>query len=423
MHDQIEWATSVRMRGLLLIIDYVARKMKKAGASIPGDLARSYISKIARPKRENTIQEPLLLLVEIGILDSVRPSVFGPHIKSPGVFRIHADYDTKVQNLTILLPKKLREKCEQADGRKERRLNRRYPFRARLLDDLKRLSLSQEARKIIAVLQRDGRKSSAIQSLTQILDGALHHFANVNERGQITTSIGSLPTELKDQLLIDGEKAAFSDISHAHYCILPALITGRMQYLKNKGASAQVIADYELERAQLRDFLGSGDFYRKLCRDPENEAERAEKKELLLVILNWPNQRCERNGLYQKLRRMFPLTWRIIEDLKRSDHRTIAKQLQSLTARAIERALIELQRQGILVIPHVDALLSQEKSRIWVCEALGRAVYGISGVCAKVGGIRYNPDGSTSGNQPKQLATGCLKVQYCLAQADPQVCG
>ena len=70
------------------------------------------------------------------------------------------------------------------------------------------------------------------------------------------------------------------------------------------------------------------------------------RKLLLTMILNWPNAKCEGNGLYRRMRRLFRSTFRICEDIKRKDHRDISKSLQYYTAKAINGALLDAQAQG-----------------------------------------------------------------------------
>jgi hypothetical protein len=53
--------------------------------------------------------------------------------------------------------------------------------------------------------------------------------------------------------------------------------------------------------------------------------------------------------------------------------------------------LLEAQREGIAAIPHVDALICQEKDRERVCEVIGRRIFEATGVCCVVGDIRYSP--------------------------------
>jgi len=68
-----------------------------------------------------------------------------------------------------------------------------------------------------------------------------------------------------------------------------------------------------------------------------------------------------------------------------------APQLHRFTADAIAAALLEAQQKGIAAIPHVDALICQEKYRNRVCEIIGRQIFKATGVCCTVGGIRYSP--------------------------------
>ncbi|GEM_PF-6812400 len=99
---------------------------------------------------------------------------------------------------------------------------------------------------------------------------------------------------------------------------------------------------------------------------------------------------CVESGDYRWLRQRFPCVFQVIEDIKRNDHRNISKPLQHFTAAAINSALIEAQKRGIIAIPEVDAIICQEQHKDTVCEIIGRKVYEISGgVTCKVGGVRY----------------------------------
>ena len=83
---QTAWCSRVRVRGLLLLIDYICRKLKRNGTiTISADLAHSFISKIRKRDRPSTITEPLHLLCVIGVLQKLRPAVFA-HIKRSAVY-------------------------------------------------------------------------------------------------------------------------------------------------------------------------------------------------------------------------------------------------------------------------------------------------------------------------------------------------
>jgi hypothetical protein len=101
--------------------------------------------------------------------------------------------------------------------------------------------------------------------------------------------------------------------------------------------------------------------------------------------------------LYRYMRRRFPITFGICEDIKRKDHRNISKALQFFTAQAINGALLEAQALRIPAIPDVDAIICPQQHRDEVCRLIGKQVYDITGgVRCKVDGLRYTPVDSGS---------------------------
>ena len=78
---QVEWCTEVRVGGLLLVLHYILIGHHSKGTRISGGLARDLVSALKRPKREGTIQQPLDVLEEIGLLTKLREAIFTPHVK------------------------------------------------------------------------------------------------------------------------------------------------------------------------------------------------------------------------------------------------------------------------------------------------------------------------------------------------------
>jgi hypothetical protein len=184
---QTAWCSRVRLLGLLLLIDYICRNLKKGAISISADLAHSFVSKLRKRKCNGTVSEPLLLLCEIGILRRIRPAVFA-HVKTSAVYCFTDFYRKAHLTLKVVLTPKLARKRASADDRRESRLNRKYPFRKQLLVDLSAVSFSPLARPIIA--RELSGNSYHLRALITAIDGG-NHFARVSVRGQITTSIGS----------------------------------------------------------------------------------------------------------------------------------------------------------------------------------------------------------------------------------------
>jgi hypothetical protein len=153
---QSAWCSRVRLRGLLLLIDYFCRDLKNGAIAISADLAHQYVSKLRKRPCDGTVCEPLLLLCEIGILRRMRPAVFA-HIKTSAVYCFADPYRKTPVELALNLPPKLASKLKFAEDRCECRLNHKYPFRKQLLADLATLSFSDSSRRIIATgLQSKG---------------------------------------------------------------------------------------------------------------------------------------------------------------------------------------------------------------------------------------------------------------------------
>jgi hypothetical protein len=385
---QTLWCSRVRLCGLLLLIDYICRNLKINGViSISADLAHSFVSKLRRRDCDATVTEPLSLLCEIGVLRRIRPAVFA-HIKTSAVYCL-ADAYCKTLRLEVFLTPNLLRKRISADERREHRLDRKYAFRRQLLADLGSLSFSDSARPVIAngLLSKGGEN---LKRLVRAIDAQAHDVI-ISERGQITTSIGSCPRALQPHLLLCGDPIVSCDISNAHWNFLPLILTNRLDRASRTPGRDKYVNDGWREHNRLVAFLSQADFYGAWCLDPENKIERGEKKDVLNMLLNRKNEDCRCNWLYRRIGAEFPVTFAVIEDIKRNDHRNLSKQLHRFTADAIAEALLETQREGMAAIPHVDALICQQKDREGVCEVIGRKIFEATGVCCAVGGIRYSP--------------------------------
>jgi hypothetical protein len=369
-------------------MDYMLQNLKRGPVSISADLAHQFVSKLRKKDCATTITEPLLLLWKIGVLKRVRPAVHA-HVKTSAVYRFAAPYRKEPLRIEVFLPPKLAQKRAFAFVRCEARLNRKFPWREKLLADLGTIRFSDLARRIIAK-GLSGKGSENLTRLVRAVDTQAHSVI-VSVRGQITTSIGSCPRDLHPHLLLNGEAIVSCDISSAHWNFLPLILAKRLDYVSGAPGRQTYINDGWREHNRLVALLSGGDFYRTWCVDPENEHERDEKKIILNILLNQKNEKCQQNRLYQRIRGAFPITFRIVEDIKRDDRRNLSKQLHRFTADAVAAALLEVQREGIAAIPHVDALICQQKNRARVCEAIGEQIFQATGVCCAVGGTRYSP--------------------------------
>ncbi|MGH8092689.1 MAG: hypothetical protein ACREIF_04380 [Chthoniobacterales bacterium] len=389
IHHQLDWCSRVRVGGSLLLIDYAIRHMDKNGHyQFSAELARSFVSKLRRVSHSDVEKEPLRLLCLIGIFEVVRPAVFA-HIKAPAVYCFAEKYRDKQKRIFVSLTAKLAEKREKTPQRCERGLNRKYPFREHLLADLNAVSFAPAARVIIAKKIK-GNGGDNLRQLICAIDGP-NHVIRVSQRGQITTSLGSCPRELQPYLLLHNEPVTSCDISHAHWNFLPLILADRLRYVSEEAGRENYVRDGWREHDRLLAVLSKGDFYRRWCSDSLDDVERTEKKNVLNMLLNKRNDECQRNRLYRRIANEFPIIFGVIQDIKRGDHRNLSKQLHRFTADAISEALVEVQQQGISAIPLVDTLICQQQHRQEVCRRIGNQIFLATGVCAKVGGIRYSP--------------------------------
>jgi hypothetical protein len=386
--SQTAWSSQVRLLGLLLLLDYICRNLKKRTISISADLAHQFVSKLRKKDAASTITEPLMVLVDIGILRRVRPAVFA-HIRAPAVYCLSDPYCKRQLRVEVVLTPKLAQKRISAPARREKRLNRKFPWREQLYRDLATISFSDSARPIIARGLSTIRGDN-LRRLVSAVD-AQEHTVRVSERGQITTSMGSCPRDLLPHLLLNGEPIVSCDISNAHWNFLPLILANRLDHVSNQPGRREYVNDGWGEHNRLVALLSDGDFYRLWCVDSTDDDERDGKKTILNILLNSKDEDCERNRLYRRIRGDFPIIFRTIEDIKRKDHRNLAKQLHRFTADTVGAALLEIQREGIVAIPHVDALICQKKNRLRVCAALGKQMFAATGVCCGVGGIHYSP--------------------------------
>ena len=397
-----EWTTQVRIEGLQLLLSYCLHRDKKNGFCMSAALAEQYVSEITKPKSRKTIRSPLALLCQIGLLVQIHPSVCSWHVMQSARYRLHPDF-VRQRHPFKLSPRQQR-KLSQFEARRESRLNQRYPIRKGITEALSKLSFAENARPKIVRLMTT--KAAATNHVVEAID-CRKHAVTFDKVGQVRTTISSLPTELKSDLLLEGEEALFADLSHAHHCFLPRLVDDRIDHHRENAVwtgcfipdgrlvvlfvawntQPGTVARLEVERLRLIEFLSSGDYYSKLGGEEEN---RHLVKKLANTVLNFPNEKAAVIPLYRSIRRKFPATFGIVEDIKQKDHRNISNPLRHYTAKSVEEALLELQAIGILVIPQTDALLCQRQHREAVCRAVGAAVFKVSGgVCSRVDDIRY----------------------------------
>lgn len=362
-------------------------------------LVRGYIS----PYRKHVAgchREALPVLVEIEWLELAEKARVGFHELKSACYRPGPHFPTvEFPAITAETTPCIARKVENSVQRREAGLNRRFPFREPLLADLCKLTIPTNAQATVEGLLNDKDYQPSTQRTIAAIK-AQNHTVRVKPSGLIVTSMISCPRQLKPLLHLAGEPVALCDISSAHWTFLPRLVANRIAFRRKRGHAgddesslAPLMAEFE----RLIKAMSKGSFYRLFCRDDATEAEVKARKKLLNVLLNSKNHRSKSNKLWQWVRSKFPLCISIIEAIKRENHRLIGRQLQHFTAKAIEAALLDMQRQGLPAFPDTDSLIVRECDREAACLAIGKAMFEETrGVCVTVGGMRYSNDKNTS---------------------------
>jgi hypothetical protein len=156
-HGQSVWTTSYRLKGLLLVIDYLARKDCKAGQRSAAARLGNILSKLEKSLSmpPNTEREVMPLLCRIGVAVHVADAVSSWHVKASTAYRLTEHYRKRLRKESVTFPPRLAAKLENAEARCEHGLNQQYPHRPGVLGDLARLSFAQSARPLIEQMRLD----------------------------------------------------------------------------------------------------------------------------------------------------------------------------------------------------------------------------------------------------------------------------
>jgi hypothetical protein len=375
-HRQHEWASEKRIGGLLMVIDYFARKgpgtTKTPGTAMSSDLSREYVSTLKRAKKSSTIRQPLSLLVEIGILEIVQKAVIAPHRKTAARYRLHSQHG-KPKKIEVMLSAQQRDKLKNAEERKEKRLNRKHSFRRQLLADLATVNLAPDGRNQALAMITKREKEANIRSLIEYIDGAKQRKISIDPCGTIHCFVRLAPKELKPHMMFNDEPVAICDLESAHVCALSCVIQERIDRLAACGMGT---GDLEQERRSFIALLESVDIYEHLAEG----GERKPFKKSLLASINMPTSIAIHIEAYQRFRREFPLTVGIIEDIKQKGHHGISRPLQFYTASIIKTAIGKAHAKEIPCIPDTDALIVPAIHESTVKAVMMRALFQVTGI-------------------------------------------
>lgn len=392
---QVPWTTRTRLSKLLSLLHHISVAIKKSqrpkseGVPCSCVLTRDYCTPL-RSKIAGVESEALPLLLRVGIIEMVAPAKVNFFLKQSARYRFAPAHQSAKFEATDREsnPHTLKTLAD-APARLARGLNRRRPFREQLLRDMALITIPESA---LPEVDRLKACTKARQSTLAVITAIAirEHTVEVKPSGLIVTSLISCPRSLKPHLLIDGEPVAMCDVSSAHWMFLPRLVSDRIAYMVKRGDHPASMNSLRAEMSRLIELCSSGSFYESTLPEGAAPMEIKTRKKILNVLFNSPNSRAAGNVLWRQLRLRFPRCLGIIDDIKRRDHRHISKQLQHFTAKAIEAALLDMQRQGLPAIPDTDSLIVRECDREAACHAIGKAMFEETrGVRVTVGGTPF----------------------------------
>lgn len=386
--NQSEWTTSVRLNGLLLLLDFLYRRQKKSktkGILVSHELASGYVSELNRPENSTTLRRPLAVLVKLGIIEIVEEYKRGLLHQHSTRYRINPIFREKAAQKEVRLTPKLAAKWRDAPERQRKRLNTKHPWRERLIHDIGSASLTQEGMKISIGLLADDNLANSTKRMHSALSGEIKIRAIADPFGTILTEIKNFPRVLKPHLSLDGNNVALCDISYAHWCLLPLLLDRSIRSLRDAGNDDERLDDLQAEQQRLQAYLSEGDLYRKLSTNPHCNKEREKTKSKMLRALNHKNTWNRQCSPYQQMKAEFPHTFGELERMKRADHKAITPFLQGNTAIIVRKSLLRCQELGIPAIPDTDCIICPEEDKATVCQVIGEVMYRHTGVRCRVG--------------------------------------
>jgi len=367
---QTEWTSKKRIAGVLLILDYFARK--GGAVSMSSELSRQYVSTFKRAKNPATIRQPLALLVHLGLIEITQKAIATPHRKASARYRLNPAYG-KPRPIQTSITRQQVEKMATAAQRQETRLNRRHRTREGIAATLSTIGISSAGNELALMMLTGGEKAQGIGKFLKPLNEPSLRKIKIDPSGTIHHFVKNCPRELKPHLLLDGKPSVIVDMKAAHLVCLLCVARDRIKWMGDNGRNA---ADLEGELARYKATLESGDIYEELG----GAADRKKFKKTLLSSLNMATSKAIHLPPYQRLKASFPRIVGIIQDIKQNDHRALSKQLQHFTAKIIEAATHEAQCMEIATLPDTDAMIVPKQFETLARTLLNNAIHEVTGL-------------------------------------------
>ena len=378
------WSSNLKLNGLMLIVADATDRAENGIFSFGSDRSRLLCSPI-RPKdaaAQGAPREPLEALIKLGIFELENPGCRAPYARV-AEYRFTPRYASR-QRFKVRLemtPAQL-ARWNDRDDRVRESYEQRHPIVRAVRTTAARMELSAQGFEALLRLRTEAPNAVASAErchrwLLELTSEDITH----DRTGTLHSPISQCPRLIRPHLLLDRQDVAEVDISGAHIAWLPKLYDPA--FLDGYGIEYTEAAA-ELERQSLIAQIESGDVY-----GGATEQERKRNKKELLTSLNMAVRAQMAMPVTQKLIAGRPILAAVMSAVKATDHRALSRYLQRWTSDTVNESVLSLHARGIPSIPIVDCLMVRRQDEAAAREELSSRLYASTGVCAKVGGVRY----------------------------------
>ena len=378
------WSTPIRLKALLLLIADAADRARHGVFAFSSDRSRLLCSSL--PPRtaaaHNAPREGLLVLTALGVFELVQAGRRLP-VARAAEYRIGQDYAKRGRPIQLSVTP---GQAERWHNRHERILNdyeKNNPIIAAVRETAARMEFSAQGMEALL------RLPSTAPNLVGAAERCYRWLQQPSERlrldgaGTLHSPISGCPKIIRPLLLLDRQDVVEADIPGAHIAMLTKLygeeFLGRL-HIEHAPEDAQ------RERQELIAHIESGDVY-----GGSTPAERKKNKLTLLTSLNMALKAQMAMPVTHELLAGRPILKAVICAVKEKDYRALSGYLQRSTSDIVNASVLSLHARGIPSIPIVDCLMVRRQDEDAAREELSSRLYASTGVCAKVGGIRYTP--------------------------------
>ena len=383
------WLSKVRTNALLLLVaDAVEREKSGAfdfGQSRTRALCSPLSAKVAAANK-GVPREGLAVLAGLGVFHRERVGVFYPQA-IVSEFRFGQKYESRTRfRLKMELTPKLADKWARKNERVGDLFERRTPVLGAVRRSAKHLGLSHEG--LLETIRLKHNKPDSFASAAncfRLVDGHLDGI-RIDRLKTVHSDVSRCPKEVRSHILLDGEAVVEMDISSAHLIVAtriyePAFLT-RFNIVHQP-------ADAKRERQSWVQMVESGDVYADGA--DENPDKRTKQKRAILSSVNMEPKVQLAMKVAERLSASRPIFRAVMWAVKRKSHRNMSHWLQRWLSDVVNPAVLALDADGIPSIPIVDSLMVRQRDEARARHELAFRLYEATGVCAKVGGVRFVP--------------------------------